>query len=197
MQLPIDKLRLQGGTVLYSAGERARAVFNVRTGLLKLVQYAPNGDQRIVRLLRPGDLAGLEALVDAPLEHTAVAMCASDVCRIPCEVVHKLIAATPRLLGQLMRRWHRSLHQADEWLTLLSTGNARARMARLMLLLQDGSAQPVCRLFCREDLAAILGITTETASRIVADFRRRHLIAPLAGGRLLLAPDALREIAQN
>jgi CRP/FNR family transcriptional regulator, anaerobic regulatory protein len=196
-RLPIDRLTMEAGATLYHAGEAARALFSIRDGLVKLVRYTPGGEPRIVRLLRAGDVAGMEALVETSQEHTAIALEDTDVCRIPGEIILQLATDTPRLITQLMRRWQNSVHQADDWLTLLSTGSARMRVARLLLLLHDGAAEPVCRLFGREDMAAMLGITTETASRVIAEFRRRRIIAPLAGHRLLIVPAALREIAGN
>ena len=68
-----------------------------------------------------------------------------------------------------------ALRQADDWLTELSTGKAPQRLARLLLQLSDGDNTVM--LFSREDLGSILGITTEHASRTVAEFRRAgHLV---------------------
>lgn len=197
VHLPVEDLEFQSGATLYRAEDPGRAVFTVRGGLVKLVQYLANGDQRIVRLLRQGDTAGLEAVLDQPYRHAAVTMQATRVCRIPTTTIHQLNADTPKLYGQLMKRWQDSVDRADEWLTFLSTGTARARMARLLLYLKDDSRDPVCQLFGREDVAAILGVTSETSSRLIAELKRERIIIALSGNRFRCDFPKLQEIASN
>lgn len=199
IHLPIDEIRYEAGATLYEAGEPGTALYTVRSGLVKLVQYLPDGTQRIVRLLRQGATAGLEVLVGQPYEHTAIILQPALVCRLPREVVERLSRETPRLHSQLMRRWYAALHQADEWLTELSTGSARERVSRLLLQLMDGAetGKDECRLVSREDVGAMLGITTETASRTVAEFKRAGLIRELAPNRFRCDREALARIADG
>ena len=74
-----------------------------------------------------------------------------------------------------MSRWQRALSEADAWLTELSTGSARQRVARLLLRLVRDRESSECDLFSREDMGAMLGITTETTSRTIAEFKRQGL----------------------
>lgn len=213
IHLPIDEQHFAVGDAVYHAGDPGTAVFTLREGLIKLVQYLPDGAQRIVRLLRPGDTLGLEVLANAPYEHTALVLRPVFLCRVPVEVVNRLSRETPRLHSQLMKRWHQSVRQADEWLTELSTGNARARVARLLLSLTEreqaqrlalrnscplppvAPRDPQCELFSREDMGAMLGITTETASRTIAEFRRQGVLKDLQSNRFACDLSALRKIA--
>ena len=150
----------------------------------------------LVRLLRPGDLAGLEAQFEDVYSHTAIALQPTLTCRLPRAVVERLDRETPRLHRQLVKRWHESLRRADESLTLLSTGNAKARMARLLLSLVERDGDELT-LFGRDDMGAMLGITTETASRVIADFRRGGLLAARDGNRFRADLDRLRELAEE
>ncbi len=196
---PIDSLCFAPGATLYSAGDGACSLFTIRAGLVKLVQFLPDGAQRIVRLLRPGAVAGLEVLTGGAFAHTAIALQPVTACRIPREVVDRLCRETPRLHSQLMLRWHQALSQADEWLTGLSTGSARQRVARLFLHLLAEPEEPAhpdrCRLFSREDVGAMLGITTETASRTVAEFKRQGLITEIAANYYDCRPADLERVA--
>lgn len=196
-QLPIEDLAFCSGAALYNMDDPGRAVFTVRTGLVKLIQYLPNGDQRIVRLLKQGDTIGLEAVLDQPYRHTALAIQNTFVCRIPTWGIHQLNARTPRLYNQLMRRWQLSVDRADEWLTFLSTGTARARMARLFNYLKGESSDPVCQFFGREEVGAILGITSETSSRLIAELKRDGILVPLPGNRFRCDFARLQDIAAN
>lgn len=173
---PIAQIGLTAGTTLYQEGERSPYLFTLRRGLIKLVRYLPDGSQRIVRLIRPTDVTGLEALVGKPYEHHAVAMQDSELCKLPADTVDRLSRDNPRLHRELLNRWQRALAEADQWLTDLSTGAARQRIARLILRLATDESPPRCQLFSREEIGAMLGITTETASRIIADLRRRRIL---------------------
>ncbi|CUW41290.1 Putative transcriptional regulator, Crp/Fnr family [Magnetospirillum sp. XM-1] len=176
IHLPIEDIRLAAGAALYQAGQAAGHVFTVREGLFKLEQYLPDGSHRIVSLLGQGDVAGLEATVAESYEHTAVALSPAKVCRIPRDVVSRL---TPKLHRQLMKKWHDAVQRSHECTRELSTGSARQRIARLFRLLAPEAA-PDCRLFGREDLGALLGITPETASRVVAEFKRLGVVTETA-----------------
>lgn len=193
IHLPIDEIAFEPGATLYSAGGDAATLFTIRSGLVKLVQYLPDGTQRIVRLLRNGATAGLEALLGGNYEHTAIALQPTEVCRIPRQVVERLSRETPRLHGQLMQRWHAALRQADDWLTELSTGKAPQRLARLMLHLAGPEGEVT--LLSREDVGSMLGITTEHASRTVAEFKRNGVITEIAVNRYRCDRDHLTAIA--
>jgi CRP/FNR family transcriptional regulator len=173
---PIDNLRVPQHATLYVQGAEAPSLYTVRSGLLKLRVDLPNGGQRIVRLLRQGDVAGLETLVGEPYHHSAVALLDTDVCRIPREVVLLLDKTSPSVHRALLQRWQHLIDQADHFLVALSTGPAEVRMARLLLTLGCHGPHPESLFPSREDMGALLGITTETASRVIAEFKRRGLI---------------------
>lgn len=194
---PIDQFDLKPGTSLYQAGEVGDFMFTVRSGSLKLVQYLPDGSQRIVRIARGTDVLGLEALLGSAYQHDAIALSPTEVCRFPTRVVKALSRENPKLHEELMQRWQRALTEADAWLTELSTGSARQRVARLLLRLVRDRESSECQLFGREDMGAMLGITTETASRTIAGFKRESLIVESRPNRFLLDIPNLRRIAED
>lgn len=161
---------------LYRIHERSCTLFTLRVGVLKLVQYLPDGSQRIVRLLQQGDTFGLEALVGQPYQHDAIALVDCGVCAIPVAVIDHLGSEQPRLYRELMARWQQALNEADAWLTQFTTGTARQRIARLLLRLTCPERGHHLPLFGREDLGAMVGLTTETVSRTIAELRRQGLL---------------------
>ncbi|MBL6945577.1 MAG: Crp/Fnr family transcriptional regulator [Rhodospirillales bacterium] len=176
IQRPINEKVYEPGDTLFNSGQAGETVFTVRSGLVKLIQFLPDGNQRIVRLLRQGALAGIEVLLGGPYENMAVVLQKTTVCEIPVSVIRQIEQNTPRLQGQILARWHLTVREAEQWLSGLSTGNARARVARLFLyLLPEGEDR--CKLFGREDVGAMLGITTETASHTIAQFKRDGVIS--------------------
>lgn len=194
---PIDDLRFGNGEQLYSAGNPASHIFTIRSGLVKLVQYLPDGTQRIVRLLKSGDVTGLEGIIDQTYQHTAVALAPVEVCRIPVAVVQKLAKETTNIHEQLMTRWAKAVTVADAWLTELSTGTAKERVARLLLRLDSCLDGGPFQLLGREDVGATLGITTETASRVIAEFKRQGYIKQLRPNLVQIEIEPLQAIAEG
>jgi len=194
---PINQFVLPPGSSLYHAGEKGDRIYTIRSGMVKLVQYLPDGAQRIVRLVRTADVTGLESLLNQPYEHDAIVLHQTEVCCLPTATVQALSRENPDLHVELLKRWHRALSEADAWLTELSTGPARERVARLLLRLVRDQDPPTCTLFGREDLGAMLGITTETASRTIAEFKRQGLLTELGGNHYAVAVDAVESMLDD
>jgi CRP/FNR family transcriptional regulator len=194
---PIDQFVLPPGATLYRAGDEGDFMYTVRSGLLKLLQYLPDGSQRIVRLVRTTDVLGLESLVSDTYQHDAIALHPTELCRFPSKVVRQLGRENPKLHQELMHRWQHALSEADAWLTELSTGSAKQRVARLLLRLVRNCYEGSCELFSREDMGAMLGITTETASRTIAEFKRQSLLVETKPNRFLLDVPNLERIAED
>lgn len=172
LHIPIHDLELQTGSTLYKENEEAQYVYTIRSGMVKLVRYLPNGSYRIVRLLQVGDLAGIEALGGSAYLHHAITLQNTSVCRIPIKDIEQLNLKSPRLYKQLTARWQKVQSDANIWLAELTVGNSRKRVANLLIYLSHFSSNDSFYLPGREDIGAILAITTETASRIIAEFKR-------------------------
>ncbi|MEY6433519.1 Crp/Fnr family transcriptional regulator [Thioalkalicoccus limnaeus] len=193
----IDQFALPAGAALYRVKDGGDHLFTIRVGVLKLVQYLADGSQRIVRIARETDVLGLEALLGEGYHHDAIALQPTEVCRLPARLVAELGRDNPLLHRELMARWQRALSEADAWLTELSTGSSRQRVARLLLrLVRDRDAR-LSQLFSREDMGAMLGLTTETASRTIAEFKRQGLLVETEPNGFLLDIPNLRQIADG
>ncbi len=196
MHEPVEQVNMKPGQLLYKVGDAGHHLFTLRSGLIKLVQYLPDGTQRIVRLVRSTDVLGLEILVGQHYEHEAVVLRASELCRYPKEAVTRLSQNNPVLHKDLMARWQKALTDADAWLTQLSTGSAKKRMANLLLrLLDDGTTE--CHLFSREDIGSILSITIETASRTISEFKRQGLMKEIRPNHFNLDIAGLHKVIES
>jgi len=172
----VQEHRLARGDCLYREGDHARSLTIINSGLVKLTQVLANGQQRIVRLLHAGDIIGLESLVNHVCRHTATAVTESRVCAVPTALIFQLEALDPHVYERLMTQWQHSLDEADSFITELSTGTAEGRLARLLLKLSERCDGTVFPALSREEIGSIIGVSTETASRMMARFKREGLI---------------------
>ena len=193
---PIDDLVYQPGQALYEASDQALGVFTLRKGLIKLVRVTADGRERVVRVLFPGDVVGLEALATGRYDSQAVALSEVSLCRIPLEVVHQLGANSPRLHRKLMEKWQSALKQADDWLAELNFGTARQRVMHFIRKMYEVSEDGTATLFGRDDMGAMMDLKLETVSREVTALVRAGVMQPLdKHGRhyRVLLPECLQE----
>jgi CRP-like cAMP-binding protein len=188
---PIDDLEHPAGHALVHMGETATSLYTLRAGVVKLVRNTADGRQRIVRVLRAGDVIGLEALMGATYDSDAIGLTSIKVCRLPLQVIQRLNRETPRLHQRLLERWHRSLKEADDWLADLNFGTARQRVAGLIFKMRSDQDASVSTLFSREDMGAMLDLKLETVSRTLNSFVREGLLQPMdKQGRVYRVVDA-------
>lgn len=177
--------------ILYREGESAETLYAIRKGLVKLINYLPNGRGRIVRLYGEGIWIGLEGLLRRPYEHTAIAVDEVEVYRLPANMLRLVRDDDLRSYTHLMHKWHEHLLEADVWISDFSTGSVRSRVARLIKFLSRLDGQPSLekvRLLTCDEMAAILGVTPESVSRIIAEFKRSGVLRTLEGS----SPDLYR-----
>ena len=186
---PIDDLIFAAGDSLFQAQSAARGVFTLRQGFVKLVRVTADGRDRIVRVLQPGDVLGLEALATGHYDTQAVALNEVSVCRIPLDVIHQLGANSPRLHKQLMGKWQNALKQADDWLAEINFGTAQQRVRNFVRKMHEVAQDGTVTLFGRDDMGAMMDLQLETVSREVAALVRNGLLEPLdkVGRRYRLA----------
>lgn len=193
IHVPIDDLEFAHGVTLYAEDSPVQGIFTLRSGMVKLVRNTPDGRPRIVRVLRAGDVIGLEALAAARYDSDAIALTAVTVCRIPQGVIQKLAASSPRLHSQLMLKWQRALRDADDWLADMNFGTARHRVANLVLKMRNATAPDVAVLFSREDMGSMLDLKLETVSREISRLVRDGIIEQMdKQGRIYFVRQAER-----
>ena len=193
---PIDDLVYQSGHSLYGESDKAIGVFTLRKGLVKLVRVTADGRERVVRVLFPGDVVGLEALATGHFDSQAVALNEVSVCRIPLDVIHQLGANSPRLHRKLMEKWQSALKLADDWLAELNFGSARQRVLHFIRKMHEVAGDGTATLFGRDDMGAMMDLKLETVSREVTALVRAGVMEPLdKHGRhyKVLLPEYLQE----
>ncbi len=206
-EMPLQRLESLGfhptvigypdGAVLYREGEVASAAFTLRTGLVKITKSLPNGRSQIIRVLHPGDLLGLDCFAGGDYHHNAIALIESEVCRLPIKELDALRQSDPTIDRAIMLRWSKVLRTTENLTVELGTKKAAERLASFLLdwcKTPDGEGWndlPLSRL----ELGELLGLTIETVSRFLSDWRKNALIAEQNHRIRILDGKALREVA--
>lgn len=165
----IQTVAMRDGEQLYRAGEPTSGVFCVHSGLVKLVARVGDGEERagrIVRIVQPAGVLGLESLFLSSFQCTAVAVNDVVACRISIADLKAMLDAVPRTRMRLLRYCYGELTRLEAWLADFADHSAtsRVRIARLLLHMREGRTD---RLHClrHQDMASILGVAMETICR--------------------------------
>lgn len=192
-------------TTLLRQGSKASSVYVIHDGLVKLVRHLPNGRARIVGLHGPGSVLGMPVADgdEAVSPHSAVTLGHVDVRCWPSCHLRRLRDERPHRYIDLLESLHGHIRQADVWITELSTGRIRSRVARLILYLErieDGLAEGEVELLTCQDMGEALGVTPESVSRIVAELKRDGVLQPAPserGEHLCCDREKLRTLARD
>ncbi len=176
---PIDDLAYRAHQVIFNEGDEASGIFTLRSGIVKLSRITGDGRRRILRLLRPGDVVGLEALATGIYDSEAAALTDVTLCRIPTEVVHKLNQNSPRMHAGLLDKWQKALREADDWLASINFGTARQRVCHFILKMRHSTDPSIVTLFSREDMGAMMDLKQETVSREISALVKNGSLQPM------------------
>jgi CRP-like cAMP-binding protein len=165
------------GMVLQAVDAPVTAVYCIRKGAVKMVKHDVKGGQRIVRVLKRGDIVAIDWAFADKSEHTAIAIGEVRACRIPIKFFLDFVSCHTNLQNRLLHKFQDALHEAELWLSQLVGGTvpAHVRMARILLRLREGDDEHIHRL-TNVDIASILGVTKETVSRVISEFRRQGIL---------------------
>ncbi len=187
------------GATICRRGESLNCFFGVAYGLVKLALRADGGEEKVLRLVGPGETFG-EALVfrERPNPLEAVALADTMLVVFPSQAVIALLehdmAFARGLLSSLSERMH-DLVAEVEASTLLS---ARQRVASYLESLAADNVNGRARLPATKTvIAARLGVTKETFSRLLRELANQGLIEVEKRDIVLLDRTGLAAVAQG
>lgn len=174
-------VRFRKGETIYAAGDRANAVFNILTGVVKSVLTLLGGRQHIVGFLFAHDLIGLAE--NGTYVNTAEAVTAATLYRIPTAPLEVRLRNRPDLDFQIISKLCHELREAQRHAFLLSKQHAIAKVGLFLQMLETHQAArgesmgEVYLPMTRQDIGAYVGISPEAVSRSLRDLVSRGAIA--------------------
>jgi len=161
------------GDKLFHAGQYFDLLYVVRSGSLKTVQPAEDGETQVMGFHIPGELLGLDAISDDRHRCDAIALERTSVCALPFSRLEQVATEIPSLQRQLHRFISREIVHDQEHLAALGRRTARERIALFLCSLSRRlssagySGTEFNLSMSREDMADYLGLALETVSRLL------------------------------
>ena len=177
--------RYETGDPVYRQGSDVEALYVVKSGRVKLMSYSQDGNARIVRLHKRGSVLGLNGLLGEKHDHTAIAVDEIELYILPIQAIRGIEGQDSEAYYKLLEYSHEYLREADTWITEFSSGGIRGRVARLVLYLMsqdESTGRHEVALLTVNEMGEIIGVTPESVSRILAEFKRSAILSPIDDG---------------
>ena len=175
---------IKKGEVIFEEGETINGVYCVKDGICKLSKLSENGKDQIVKMVVKGQLLGQRSLVtDETSNLQAVALNDMEVCFIPKSEIMADLQKNPKFSFDVLKEMAQDLRDADDIIVNMAQKSVRARLAETLIYINDSfGTNPdgtLSVLLSREDFANIVGTATESAIRVLSQFKKEGLISTI------------------
>ena len=176
-----DEKIIKRGEVLFNEGEHINGVFCIKSGVCKVSKMSDNGRNQIIHLIKKGDILGERSLINNEVSNLkATAINDMEVCFIPKEEIIKDLQNNSNFSMDILKKMAASLKNADDVIVDMAQKTVKQRLAATLVFLdnkfeknENGSLNI---LLTREDIANIIGTATESAIRLLSDFKKKNFI---------------------
>jgi CRP/FNR family nitrogen fixation transcriptional regulator len=191
-------LKFKRNTAVFNEGDAARHVYKVISGAIRTCRVLMDGRRQIADFYLPGDFFGL----DWQSEHgfTAEAIADAVVVSYPRSQLELISETQPAVQKLLMSLLSKGLSATQNHVVMLGRQTAQERLAWFLLrIMQRSDDNPNLDLpMSRLDIADYLGLTIETVSRGISQFKRKQLIAVSGAHHVMLKDvEALESLASG
>lgn len=177
-----ERIRVPKGSALFHLGDKTEAVYGIRSGTLKTQLEDAAGQVQITGFLLPGEILGMDGLVNNTHVSHAIALEDSEVCVIRIDDMDQLSLHFPALQQQFRRLMSKEINRSHQLVMSLGSLRSEQRLAAFLLNLSHRlsalgySPYEFVLRMSREEIGNYLGLTLETVSRLFSRFAREGLL---------------------
>lgn len=176
--------------VLFREGEHGRAVFLLATGHIRLARTTPDGREMVIKIVQPGEFFAEVILFEKDqYPVTATATDPGVVLEIPRLQLHDLLAHREFRNDFITMLMKKQRYLADR-LYQLTTVDVETRFVHFIRE-QFGESPAIVIPFAKKEIAAAIGATPETFSRMILKLKKQRLMQ-WKGKTLQIAPKLWR-----
>ncbi|MGD9536599.1 MAG: cyclic nucleotide-binding domain-containing protein [Alphaproteobacteria bacterium] len=189
----VTRQRIPAHQMLFYEGDPAEHAYNVTRGAVKLYKLLPDGRRQITGFLLAGDFLGLAGRDG--YSYSAETITDVELCRFSRRKLDELFNQFPQLERRMLKLATDELIAAQDQMLLLGRRTAAEKVASFLLRLCERErvrgqpGNPVLLPMTRGDIADYLGLTIETVSRTLSQFKRDNLVRQLSLNELELVDE--------
>jgi CRP-like cAMP-binding protein len=186
---------IKKGEILFFQSDASELVYVVRAGVFSIVLNSPDGRDMVINEMHVGDIFGeLGILTNQPRSTTVIARTESELLVIPRQVFLRAIDDDPRLARRILLITAGRLQRSCEREGALAFMDAQARLARLLLELDEQEHELGFITISQEELAHHTGLIRQTVAKALGKWRRDGWLLTGRGRIMLLNRKALKEL---
>ena len=196
--------QVPAGTIFYTPEQSQEVLFILKKGRVRLYQLSPDGRMLTIAILEAGTIFGEMSLVGQALnQNFAEALTPCLLCLMSREDVKQILLSDPRIATRIMEIIGKRVIELEERLLELAFKNAPARVAAQLIRMSAPPSRWLSRQACpevhctHEELAALVGVHRETATKILNEFRLEQLVELKRGKVVLLDLPKLKQVSTN
>lgn len=187
------------GKHIFREGEIPKGVFHIQEGAVKLYKMGFNKKEQILRFAKEGDLIGYRSLLSEE-EYGASAKTMTPVRAsfIPENIFHKLLMTVPKLSYTLLQKISCELGEYSNTIALLAQKSVRERLAEILIILELRLGKDpegfIKIALTREEIANLIGTATESAIRLISEFKSEGMVEVEGRNIKILDHEKLRKM---
>ena len=188
-------ITLMHNETIYTEGDAATHAYTLRKGLIKLTKSLADGRTQIVRIIGHGELFGFDGLAGEDYSQTALALTDCEICKLPLKDLERIRTNNPSVDKAMMQGWIQGLRAAENMLLDLGAKKAPERLASFLLkwCKDNEPGQWIDLPMSRSEIADLLGLTVETVSRFLSDWKRKGFIQDTRSTIQMTDPEGLKQ----
>jgi CRP-like cAMP-binding protein len=187
--------RVEKGEILFFQSDESEAVYIVRSGSISIVLTSPDGREMVINEMRSGDMFGeLGSLTKLPRSTSAIVRSYGELLVIPCNTFLRVLDTEPQLVRRLLDLLAYRLQRSGERESALAFLDAQARLARLLLELDNLEQEKGYITISQEELASRTGLIRQTVAKALGKWRRAGWLITGRGRIMVLNHKALAEL---
>ncbi|MBP0612033.1 Crp/Fnr family transcriptional regulator [Chryseobacterium sp. cx-311] len=169
------------GEILFDEQELPKSVFYLHEGTAKLSKQGAYGKEQILRFIKEGDIIGYRSLLCGEnFQAKAEAMTDVEATKIPADLFMHLLEHDSKMSFVMLQKIAFELGESSNTVTFLAQKTVRERLAEILLLLEQKlGTDPegfIKISLTREEIANLIGTATESAIRLISEFKQDSLI---------------------
>lgn len=172
---------IKKGEIIFDEGEHLNGVFCIKDGVCKVSKMSDNGRNQIISLVQKGNLLGERSLISDEVSNLkAVALNDMEICFIPKSEIIRDLEKNNAFTMSVLKDMATSLKSADNLIVDMAQKTVKQRLAEALLHLHSkfntDSEGNIDIQLSREDIANIIGTATESAIRLLSEFKKNKII---------------------
>jgi len=173
------EITFKAGETIYKQGTESKYLIFLLSGMAKVMVEGDNGKNFILQLVKPFEFIDFPAIFeDDMLYRTSVALTDARACLIDLSAFKSILLSNKDYLPKLAMHYNHVQNEFSKRLINVIYKNMEARIADALLYLINEVyySRHFTMTISRKDLAELAGLSKESTSRILSQFKEQDIL---------------------